>query len=723
MATGDQPAATEPCKRVFLTKRLLGDLAIALMLGVFACLVWITNSDLWTRANWDLPADYGGDSQQILGWIKAASEGDYHWLEPITVSRLGAPFGANWNDYPMYEKAFTILLGWMARSIGLMAAVNAGMMLTHATAAASFYLACRWFRWPRLWSVVGGLLFGFLYYNTMRGQGHLLLGLTYTVPWAILSSWLIASRPRLPRFSRTWKFCLGVSFLMGISNPYQLNIYVQLILLSLVIVWFVDRRRENLETGFFCLVTSGIGFILAHTGALLFRLYAGGNPYAIARRYDESELYALRPIELFMPPNGHRLPWLSDLGIKYQNDTLNRGEIFAPYLGILVIIGLVLLIGFGLRPILRNQSHRVPLPFWQSLWVLAYSVVGGVNCWLAYCGIGVFRASNRNSVFIAALVLLWLVPRIRQWLKTWPVGRTLALACALALFGLVDQLPDVLRSSKRPAIQTRVHDDRTFGEQLEARLPANTMIFQLPLAVFPEGNPVIDMDSYEHLRPYFFTKTLRFNYGSNKGRSDSSWQAEIERLPASEMAKRLESLGFGALLINRKGFVDDAQGLVSFLDQLGYHTRVENQAKDLVAVFLNPVPQPDLPRTDAYAINNYGHFWRRFDSKENDVLWLSQAYAEIQINRDVIKTRRVRLRAEISVPSDRHVSFMIGNKVLAKKLLQRDVVHQVSLDLDVPEKGQLLRIDTDRPQAGFQNSAVLTATFALLKFELTPLPD
>ncbi len=722
MATGEPAPATNPRKPGFLTKRLVSDLATALALALLVSVIWITNSDLWTRANWDLPADYGGDSHQILGWIKAASEGDYHLLDIIHVSRLGAPFGANWNDYPMYEKAYTILLGWLARSIGLMAAANVGMMLTHALAAASFYLACRWFRWPRLWSMVGALLFGFLYYNTMRALGHLLLGLTYTVPWAILSSWLIASRARLPRFSRAWKFCLGVSFLMGISNPYYLNIYVQFTLLSLLFIWFTNRRRENLEAGIFCLLTSAAGFILAHTGALLFRLFAGANPYAIARRYNESELYALRPIELIIPPMGHRLEWLSNIGLRYQNETLNRGEIFSPYLGILGLVGLGLLIGFSLHRLVRNQSQSIPLPFWQTLWVLAYSVVGGVNGWLAYCGIGVFRASNRNSLFIAGLVLLWLVPRMRTWTKNWSPPKTIALALFLVCFGIADQLPHASRETKRAKIQADVTDDRIFSEQLEAKVPAGSMVFQLPLSVFPEGNPVMDMDSYEHLRPYFFTRSLRFTYGSNKGRSDSSWQAEIERLPASEMTKRLERLGFSVLLINRKGFVDDAQGLLSFLGKLGYQDRLENQAKDMVAVFLKPVPDPELPRTDLYPVNNYGHFWRRFDSNENEVLWLSQAYAEIQINRDVIKGKKVRLRARISVPNDRTVSFMISHRVIVKKLLEKDIIHQVEFEFDVPPTGELLRIDTDRPQAGFQNSAVLTATFALLSFELTPLP-
>ena len=72
-------------------------------------------------------SDYNGDALQILGWINAASEGDYisaFWTE--TVHRLGAPYEANWNDYPMYEKLITFGLGhgWRSAATSTFVASN-----------------------------------------------------------------------------------------------------------------------------------------------------------------------------------------------------------------------------------------------------------------------------------------------------------------------------------------------------------------------------------------------------------------------------------------------------------------------------------------------------------------------------------------------------------------------------------------------------------------------
>lgn len=709
-------------KPAFLYKRLVTDLVYALLLALLACAIWITNSDLWNRANWDLPADYGGDSHQILGWIKAASEGDYHWLDIIYVTRLGAPFGANWNDYPMYEKAFTILLGWLARSIGLMAAANAGMMLTHALATASFFLACRWFRWHRVWSMVGALLFGFLYYNTMRSLGHLLLGLTYTVPWAIMSSWLIATRYRLPRFSRAWKFCLGTAFLMGISNPYYLNIYVQFILLSVLIAWFQGRRRENLEAGAFSLAAAGAGFILVHTGTLLFRFFAGTNPFALARTYREAELYALRPIELFIPPRGHHFPWLSDIGLKFQIETFNQGEIFSPYLGLIAIVTLLMLVWISLRLLLRNRTQQIPLPFWQISWVLAYSVVGGLNCWLAFCGIGVFRASNRNSLFIAGILLLWLVPQMRRLTKNWSLPKTALCALFLVTFAIADQLPYANRESNRPRVLAKLNADRSFSELLESNLPPRSIVFQLPLSQFPEGHPVFGMDSYEHLRPYFFSKELHFSYGSNKGRDDSSWQEEISRLPVRPMIARLESMGFGAVIINRKGYPDKAAAILHLLSKLGYQKRVENGAQDMVSFFLNPVQEPELPRVDTHPVNYYGQFWRRLDVNEDIVHWLCLQNTEMQINHSAFRSSRAHFVAKVSVPTDRTIYFTTGKKILYKQTLTKDDIHDVIFDFDLADATVPLHIETDRPEANFNNNPGLRGAFILYSLEITTVP-
>src|ERR1700761_8029490 len=198
----------------------------ALVIIVSFC--WAMAKDRLNPENWNVPFDYNGDSLQILGWIHAASEGDYvpFWTE--TVHRLGAPYEANWNDYPMYEKLMTFGLGMVAKVVGTFKASNFGVIWGPILSVLSFYLCCRFLKYNRLWTFVAAILFSLTYYNYFRGLGHLLLAYSYTLPWAMLSCWLVSSSKQMQWGDRLSKVCVITAVVMGVSNPYSLNIYMQL---------------------------------------------------------------------------------------------------------------------------------------------------------------------------------------------------------------------------------------------------------------------------------------------------------------------------------------------------------------------------------------------------------------------------------------------------------------------------------------------------------------
>src|ERR1035438_1376340 len=74
---------------------------VALMVIVF--LVWGLTHHRLSPKSWSAPLAYGGDCTFELGYIKAASEFDCLPFLYRFNSRLGAPYTANWNDFPMFE--------------------------------------------------------------------------------------------------------------------------------------------------------------------------------------------------------------------------------------------------------------------------------------------------------------------------------------------------------------------------------------------------------------------------------------------------------------------------------------------------------------------------------------------------------------------------------------------------------------------------------------------
>jgi hypothetical protein len=251
----------------------------------------------------------------------------------------------------------------------------------------------------------------------------------------------------------------------------------------------------------------------------------------------------------------------------------------------------------------------VPAHFLQSGWILAYSVIGGINCLVALGGFYLFRSTNRYSIFISGLCMFFVVSRMAVLTRKWQPGARWAAAIAILVLGLLDQLPKTTTRAETLTMKRRVENDEAFCSKMESTLPKGGMVFELPVIPFPEGGPVRTMDEYEPLRPFFFTKTLRFSYGSNKGRPRDDWQFIVEKMQPQEMVSTLERYGFSGIYLNRRGFADRAEGLLKNLGALGKTNVVEDAEREQVCVALNPSAQPELPHTDDNALVNFKRGW------------------------------------------------------------------------------------------------------------------
>jgi phosphoglycerol transferase len=102
---------------------------------------------------------------------------------------------------------------------------------------------------------------------------------------------------------------------------------------------------------------------------------------------------------------------------------------------------------------------------------------------------------------------------------------------------------------------------------------------------FPES-PLRTLGPYDHLRPYLFTRQLRFSFGSMKGRPREQWQHDIEKLSLSESIDEMKRRGFSALYVSRVGYAEGARGLEENLRKLGYNREIESNEHDLFCFLL-----------------------------------------------------------------------------------------------------------------------------------------
>ncbi len=670
---------------------------------VIVVVVWGVANDRLSPGSWRVPLGYSGDGLQMLTWIRAASEFEYVPFLSRVNHRLGAPYYANWDDYPMYEPVVTFLMGMAARAGDLITASNLGILASFLASATSFYGCCRMLRWRREWAAAGALLFAFTWYHSGRGLGHLLLSYDYTVPLAVLSVWLLSASRRVRLGGGVFWLGAVTALLLGMGNPYNLSMWAQFLCLGLGVRYLLQRRKADLAAGAILLAVAAAGFLAVNAHHICHGLAHGQNQLAVIRPYKQLELYALKPLELVLPPWQHRLSWLNDISREYAAAAWVQGEMFSPYLGIVGVIALVwLAVEFGLRVLnLRTAPRRLPSHAPLCLWVTLYAAVGGANCLLGLVfGLLYFRGGNRYSIFISAIVLFFLVSRMSRLARAWSRAASYALAAGVAGLGLLDQLPPPSKEATL-ALARAVQNDQRFCRALEEALPAGAMVFQLPLMNFIDGDPIGDMLSYEHVRPYLWTEHLRFSAGSVQGRPREEWQEQVAALPIEQCARQIEQYGFAGLYFNRKAYTDRAAAMLAELARRGWSRVVADEAGEQVCVLLNPSPRPARPRAEdaahiVYRGNwSFGTYGLR-DRGPRPARWACASRASLCFVNDSPQPGSFRMTAMVAASTARRVDVLFGGQTIWSAQLEPGESQPLDLRLVARPGRNYLRFRNDR---------------------------
>ena len=668
-------------------------------------LVWAIHNDRLTLESWRIPTDYVGDAHEVLARIKAASEGDTWPLTPQVIDRLGAPFGAHWNAYPTPDKPLMLLLGALAHAIGVFAAANAGLLLAQIMAALAFYFTARWLKCRWEWAWAGALLFAYTYHTFHRGLAHFSFVFTWTIPIGLLAIWLVAQSKRLEWRSAGAVVCLGAALALGVSNPYNLMFWGQLLIWALLVQWFGRRRRVNLSIGLTAGGIAVLAFLITNAEVWVYVQEPEGLPL-LARNYGGTERYALKPMEMFIPPQFHRWDLMAFFGHRYTRWSEWRGEAYLPYLGVVGIAGLIWLAVASVR---RIFAHRAP--HGQALsagWLLAYATVGGLTNVIAFFfGMQIFRATNRVAIFISALVLFFLVVRLSRLTANWPARWRIAAAMAIAAIGLFDQLPRRWPDEVYARMEADAKSDLKLGREIEAALPAGAMIFQLPVLGFPEVLPPFRLADYEHFRLYIATEQLRFSYGAAKFRARSRWQRDLENLPVETLVRRLESYGFAALYINRKGYEDRAEKLLTELAELGHERRIQGTGGQQVIVFLNPHRNPVLPLGRALT---FGRGWH--PRPEDGVRWANDD-AVLSYFNPYNRPITCELRLELVGVSKREVILDHGRRRVDAVQTGEEPVQMMLPRLELAPGVNCLRLHSPEPAMRLSSGRYQLRTFGL----------
>jgi len=579
-------APVDPKRRVAVGNRVRaggGQWGVAVAVGLLALIAAALVLRVW-RADFAAPFRYSSldDTKFYMALIRSVIRDG--WFE--AGSSLGAPFGQNLADFPQGADNlnFAIIRGLAVFSSNPGLIANLFYLLTFSMVAVSAFLVIAKLGLARGPAMVAAVLFALLPYHFYRNESHLMLSAYYSVPlsaYLFLSIFLADSRFQRRagsgrralgwlsgRTVRTVLLCLIIA-----SSGLYYSAFAVVLLSSGALVALLARRPRAAVAGALGCVLLIVVFLTANLApSLIYRVEHGSNPLVV-RSLTDTELLGLKPAQLLLPVQGHRLPLLHDINKNYAKAASSSYcEQCYETLGSVGDVGFLWLLAGALAAILgaggllaRSRLYR-PAALGMLLCLLIASV-GGFSSLLAYVLTPDVRGWNRMSLFIAFFSLLAAacllqaglraLARRRAW-RYWPALAVLA----VLVLGVLDETSNDFTPSYKAARVEYRSDSAFFGE-VQTRLGAGAAVFELPYVPFPEGygdrttslgftSPNFGT-TYEELRGYITSSSLRWSYGAIKGRA-ADWEGELASKPLALAVAAASLSGFQGLVIEPGGY-------------------------------------------------------------------------------------------------------------------------------------------------------------------------
>ena len=561
----------------------------AFSLATVLCIVaLIIVMKLW-KADPQVPFEYfaGGDAFSQAMLTKGVIDNPWYLHNKL----MGAPGAQDFHDYPLTDTLhFFImkLLGLFYPSFGFV--LNAFFLLTFVltTWTALFVFRSLHFAYPP--AIVGSIVYAFLPYHFWRFQHHLLLGSYYCVPLMILATlWCMQGvilEFRDGPLLRSWhltRYGIGaiiICAVMGCAGTYYAFFAFGFLLVAALAGLFqehgIRRLLQRIAPPALLATVVGASFLANLLPTVLFVARHGKNMILAIRNPIESETYGLRITQMFLPIIGHRIPFLANIKNRYMaiGQATYINENISVSLGLIILSGFCLLIALCVAglPQIKNRDLLKKLSVLNVAGVLI-GTAGGFGAVFAWTINPEIRCYNRIVVYIAffsiCAVVLLLDALWRSWANSFNRAALLLLGLAVLGCGAIFDQTGTFDVPPYPISRANYDSDEAFVHGIEASMPPNAMIFQLPYLEFPEPGVVPGaMSHYDHLRGYLHSATLRWSYGTVKGRFGDAWLRDLCQRPTQDMVEALAVAGFSGIYLDGFGFKDTGAAIESELKSI-----------------------------------------------------------------------------------------------------------------------------------------------------------
>lgn len=551
-------------------KTLGWDMLWIVLISIGSVAVWCYAYDCWDLVTWQTPVDLAGDTPMVLAWMRS------HQIEDAPLgwpgaSRLGAPFGADWSDYPASEDILYWLGGYVARFTTLGFGANTVYALTFPFAAVLFYVAARLGGAVRYASAAFGLAYACCNFHFVRGVHHLCLSAYGHVPLQVFLFYRLFSSESLHTRSmrpKCWLFLfLACGFITGILNIY-FTVPFCLALGVATLTSLSKREGPNVREVVAGWVGVLGGIVWGNYEWLISILRKGVNRGPMTRASWETQLYGMRIPDWVMPPLHLEFNWMPKIATRYYQSVPFLGEADSSYLGVLGIVSLSTLIFYSLFRLFRGGLKAVPWSFWIVITIFILSSTGGlISSWNLLTGKALIRGTNRYVIYIFAVSLLFVLWHFRSIWKRYSLYG--ALAAGLIAFVSVIEASTFYRSYEEHHTSKHQVLQKQKVLSVLSRNFQMTRVFQLPYVPFPDGGRLAKSEQYQSFWPYLLGRNIAYSFGVIRGRWETDWAGHMASAIGAETIVALEEAGFAAILIDRSGYADQGGKVLEALSRVG----------------------------------------------------------------------------------------------------------------------------------------------------------
>ena len=533
--------------------------ALCVLMLVFILKLW--------QADLRVPFYYTGDSVFWAMCTKGVIENGWYWQNPA----IGAPGILQMYEFPGLDNGVMGVM-WLLSVFthNPFVVMNLFYLLSFPLITVSSLYVLRHFNLSYIPALFASLLYAFLPFHFMRNEHHLILNDYYVVPPAImvllwLTTQLIGTR------SRKFTISVVIAIVLGCSGVYYPFFFCFLLLVAGAIGWLKFRRlRPLLMAVVLAAITTTTVLINLSPSFIYQRQH--GHAGAMLRVPREAESYGLKISQLLLPITVHRIPFF-DRVKRFHNANSQVSENDSASLGIIGSIGFLGLLAQLLyrKELLADSGGLLHDLSALNVFAVLLATIGGIGLLFSLYVSSAIRCYNRISVYIAFFSLMAVAYGLESIYRRARTTKTRAIFYVLLVVALIGGTLDQTSVWYVPFYAANKADfisDGTFVNNIEASVPAGSMIFQLPYAQFPEAAVSGKMLDYDHFRGYVHSQHLRWSYGTIKNRDTDRAQQHVASLPPEELIKALAFEGFTGLYMDRLGYDDNGAALEAKFSQI-----------------------------------------------------------------------------------------------------------------------------------------------------------